>query len=196
MSLTIRRTALWLACIPVALLGQERKPVAGVPYQYWDVLEADGASRKIYFRNDSPNPITITQVVVQRCDNTRQLCGTYPASLVVAPGKTVVAFKGERLDKKLGWSFSYTFRTSGASSGIPSPVVMRGGDGSAVGTMQTVSIDSLVPSVPAWTEGATCGSLSVPDLPAGHQALIMIFGTATQPTARRVMIRVDANKSA
>ena len=34
------------------LAAQSRPPVPGQPYQYWDVLEADGGARKIYFRND------------------------------------------------------------------------------------------------------------------------------------------------
>jgi hypothetical protein len=171
-----------------------------MPYQYWDVLEADGGARKVYFRNDSPSPMVITQVVIQRCENTRQLCGSYPANLVVAPGKTAVAFRIERLDAKLGWSYSYSFRTHSdapptVTTGIPPGAVIRGPDGST-SVMQSVPVDSLAADVAGWIDGATCGSVTVPDLPAGHKALLMIFGTATQPTARQVLVRIDANGSA
>jgi hypothetical protein len=200
-----RRTAsIALAFAPligVAAHAQVPKPVAGMPYQYWDVLEADGGARKVYFRNDSPSPMIITQVVIQRCENTRQLCGSYPANLVVAPGKTAVAFRIERLDAKLAWSYSYSFRTHSdappppVTTGIPPGAVIRGPDGST-SVMQSVPIDSLAPDVAGWSDGATCGSVTVPDLPAGHKALLMIFGTAAQPAARQVMVRLDANGSA
>ena len=180
-----------VAAAPAA--GQVRPPVAGQPYQYWDVLQADGGERKVYFRNDSPNPITITEVVVQRCENTRQQCGTYPANLVVQPGKTVVAFKIERYDDKLGWSFAYTFRTGGQTQMVVRPTPPGAG---MVTTVQTVPVDSLAPAVAAWTENGSCGTATIPNLPAGHKALMMVFGTATQPTARMVMVRIDANGSA
>lgn len=184
-----------------AATAQAPKPVPGAPYQYWDVLEADGGARKVYFRNDTTTPITITQVVILRCDNTRQLCGTYPANLVVAPGKTVVAFRAERLNRTVGWYFAYSFRTRGepqvvTATGIPPGAIIRTPDGGPAAVLQTVAIDALVPDVAASTEGATCGKLTVPDLPAGHRALLMVFGTASQPTARRVMVRLDANGSA
>jgi hypothetical protein len=193
--------AVILALAPLlAVHAQVPKPVAGMPYQYWDVLEADGGARKVYFRNDSPSPMVITQVVIQRCENTRQLCGSYPANLVVAPGKTAVAFRIERLDAKLGWSYSYSFRTHSdapptVTTGIPPGAVIRGPDGST-SVMQSVPVDSLAADVAGWIDGATCGSVTVPDLPAGHKALLMIFGTATQPTARQVLVRIDANGSA
>ncbi|MGH7524113.1 MAG: hypothetical protein ACREK8_07400 [Gemmatimonadales bacterium] len=175
---------------PVA--GQARPPVPGQPYQYWDVLEADGGARKVYFRNDSPTPLTITELDVQRCENTRQQCGSYPANLVVQPGKTVVAFKIERYDNKLGWSFAYTFRTRGQTQTVmPSSPP---GVGMAA-TVQTVPVDSLAPAVAAWTENGSCGIARVPNLPEGHRALMMVFGTPSQPTARMVMVRLDANGS-
>lgn len=182
----------------VGAAAQAPKPVPGMPYQFWDVLEADGGARKVYFRNDGSIPITITEVVIQRCENTRQLCGSYPANLVVAPGKTVMAFKSEQYDRKLGWSFAYTFRTrfegtTVVSSGPPAGAMIRGPDGGPAAMVQTVPIDSLAPAVAAWTAGASCGNVTVPDLPAGHRAFLMVFGTASQPTARRVMVRIDAN---
>jgi hypothetical protein len=185
----------------VAARAQAPKLVSGRPYQFWDVLEADGAARKVYFRNDGAVPITITEIVIQRCDNTRQLCGTYPANVVIPPGKTVVAFKAEQLDRKLGWYFSYSFHTRGepqvvAVTGMPAGAIIRAPDGGPAAVLQTVAIDSLMPAVPASTEGASCGMVTVPDLPAGHRALLMVFGTASQPTARRVMVRLDANGSA
>jgi hypothetical protein len=172
-----------------------------VPFQYWDVLEVDGGARKVYFRNDGAVPITITQVVILKCENTRQTCGTYPANASVAPGKTVVAFKAEQLDRKLGWSFAYTFHThiEGSAStmpGRPPDLTIRTPDGGAGVMLQSVAVDALMPAVAAFSEGASCGSVTVPDLPAGHRVLLMIFGTATQPTARRVIVRLDASGTA
>jgi hypothetical protein len=182
------------------LAGQAPKPAPGIPFQQWDVLEADGAARKVYFRNDTTIPITITQLVIQRCENTRQTCGNYPANVVVAPGKTVVAFRVEQLDRKLGWSFGFTFRTHieggvTMSSGPPPGAMMQGPNGGPPIRLQAVAIDSLVPDVAAFTEGGACGKAIVPDLPPGHRALLMVFGTATQPAARRVMVRLDASGS-
>ena len=184
---------------PLAASAQVRKPVPGQPYQYWDIEDVDGGARRVYFRNDSPNPITITQLVIQRCDNTRQACGTYPANVVVAPGKTVMAFKIERLDKKLSWQFSYSFHTKGQTTVVPaSPTQglnLGGPGGGAPPTLIITSIDSLVPSVTAFTEGASCRKVRVPDLPPGHRALFMTFGTVEQPTSRRVLVRLDAHGS-
>ncbi|MDX2260109.1 MAG: hypothetical protein SFU84_00250 [Gemmatimonadales bacterium] len=177
--------------------AQVRAPVPGQPYQYWDVLEADGGARKIYFRNDQETPITITEVVIARCENTRQLCGTYPSKLVVEPGKTVVAFRIERFDAKLGWSYGYSFRTSGAGrpSGPPPGAPPQAMAPSGAIQVKTVPVDSLVPLVAATEENASCGKISVPSLPEGHKALLMVFGTATQPTARMVMVRIDDNNA-
>ena len=176
-------------------VAQARPPVPGQPYQYWDVLEADAGARKVYFRNDLTTPITITEVAIQRCENTRQLCGTYPSKLVVDPGKTVMAFRVERLDSKLGWNYSYSFRTSGAErvSGPPPGSLPPGVMPPGAIMVKTVTIDSLVPVVPALIENASCGSITVPDLPQGHKALVMLFGPANQPTARVVMVRLDAS---
>ena len=132
----VRPVVLWSALLstlgPLTASAQVRKPVPGQPYQYWDIEDVDGGARRVYFRNDSPDPITITQLVIQRCDNTRQACGTYPANVVVAPGKTVMPFKIERLDKKLGWQFSYSFRTTGpqtATVGAPQSITTTGAPG-------------------------------------------------------------------
>jgi hypothetical protein len=181
--------------------AQAPKAVAGIPFQYWDVLEADGGARKVYFRNDSDVPITITEVVIQKCENTRQTCGTYPANAVVAPGKTVVAFRAERLDRLAGWSFAFSFHTDfkrivTTSSGAPPSAMTGGRDGSPPVMVQSVAIDALVPEVAAFSDGGTCGKVTVLDLPPGHRALLMIFGTASQPVARRVMVRLDGNGSA
>lgn len=177
--------------------AQTKPPVPGRPYQFWDVVEADGGARKVYFRNDATVPITITEVVIQVCENTRQLCGSYPSNLVVPVGKTVVAFRVERLDKKLGWNYSYSFRTKIESTSpppgfIPPAAMIRGPDGST-STIQIVSVDALVPAVEAVTTNGACGLFEPPDLPAGHKAFIMIFGTPTEPTARQVRVRFDAN---
>jgi hypothetical protein len=177
--------------------AQVRPPVAGQPYQYWDVLEADGGARKVYFRNDLETPITITEVVISRCENTRQLCGTYPSKLVVAPGKTVVAFRVERFDVKLGWSYAYSFRTSGATRPVTPPPGTIPQAAMPPGAIQLKSVpaDSLLPVVLATEENSSCGKITVPNLPEGHQALLMVFGTARQPTARMVMLRIDDNKA-
>lgn len=196
------RLLLWSSLLvtsgAVAVSAQAPKPVPGRPYQFWDVEDIDGGARRVYFRNDSPAPITITQLVITRCDNTLQNCGTFPAGLVVAPGKTVLAFKVERLDKKLAWSFGYSFRTAGQPSAMASPppgFTVRGPSGGSPMSLNNTTPDSLSPSVAAFTEGASCGKVQVPDLPPGHRVLFMIFGTAVQPTSRRVMVRLDANGS-
>jgi len=195
----VLRSLLLAALVPVAASAQAPKPVPGQPFQYWDVEDIDGGARRVYFRNDSPAPITITQLVITRCDNTLQNCGTFPANLVVAPGKTVMAFKVERLDKKLGWRFGYSFRTAGQPAVAPVPppqsLTMGGPGGGAPMTLKNTALDSLVPSVTAFTGGASCGKVRVPDLPPGHRVLFMVFGTAEQPTARRVMVRLDTNGS-
>jgi hypothetical protein len=179
------------------LAAQSRPPVPGQPYQYWDVLEADGGARKIYFRNDQETPITITEVMISRCENTRQVCGTYPAKLVVDPGKTVVAFRVERYDNKLGWSYAYNFRTSGAGrpSAPPPNAPPRAMTPTGSIVVQTLPVDSLVPLVVATEENGSCGKITVPNLPEGHRAFVMVFGTASQPTARMVMVRVDDNNA-
>ena len=183
------------------IVGQAPKPVAGIPYQFWDVLEADGGARKVYFRNDADVPITITQVVIQKCENTRQVCGTYPSNAVVAPGKTVMAFRTERLDRLKGWSSAYSFRTDfqrtgTVTSGPPPGAMMASPGGGPPVKLQSIAIDSIVPDVPAFSDGGSCGRVMVPDLPPGHRALLMVFGTATQPAARRVMVRLDASGTA
>jgi|CXWL01.1.fsa_nt_gi hypothetical protein len=179
------------------LAAQSRPPVPGQPYQYWDVLEADGAARKIYFRNDLEMPVTITEVTISRCENTRQVCGTYPAKLVVDPGKTVMAFRVERFDKKLGWSYSYAFRTSGANrpSTPPPSEPPRAMTPTGPITVQTLPVDSLVPLVAATEENGSCGKITVPNLPEGHRAFVMVFGPTKQPTARIAMVRVDDNNA-
>lgn len=173
-----------------AVAAQGPAPVAGRPYQFWDVLEADGGARKVYFRNDAAFPITITQVVIEICENTRQLCGTYPSNLLVPVGKTVVAFKIERLDRKLSWRFNYTFRTHIES---PNPGGFAVGPDGARTSVQIVPLDSLVPGVPAVATNGMCGKIDIPGLPAGHKSLLMVFGTPSETTARQVMVRYNGS---
>lgn len=178
-----------------SLSAQVRPPVAGQPYQYWDVLEADGAARKIYFRNDLEYQVTITEVTISRCENTLQRCGTYPAKLVVEPGKTVMAFRVERDDRKLGWSWAYSFRTSptGRPSTPPPSAPPQAMTPSGPIMVQTVAVDSLVPIVAATAENGACGKITVPNLPEGHRAFVLLFGPAKQQPVRMVMARVDDN---
>ena len=61
--------------------------------------------------------------------------------------------------------------------------------------LQPIAIDSIVPDVPAFSEGELRKGDGTRPAP-GHRALLMVFGTAAQPTARRVMVRLDANGSA
>jgi hypothetical protein len=197
----LRLTAMLLGGITILSVApancQVRPPVAGQPYQYWEVTEPDGAARKVYFRNDLTTPITIAEVSIQRCENTRQVCGTYPSNLVVDPGKTVMAFKVERLDKKLGWSYSYAFRTSIVKrvEGPPPAAVMQGMLPPGAIVMQDVAVDLLISVVPAITENSSCGMVTMPSLPEGHKALVMVFGPASHPTARTVMVKVDGNNA-
>ncbi len=182
---------------PDPLTAQARPPVPGQPYQYWDVLEADGAARKIYFRNDLEVPITITEVTITRCENTRQVCGTYPAKLVVDPGKTVLAFRVERDDRKLGWSWAYSFRTTGTGKPSTPPPSAPPQAMTPTGpiTVQSVPVDSLAPIEAATEENASCGKITVPNLPEGHRAFVMLFGPARQQPVRMVMVRVDDNNA-
>ncbi|MBK6496219.1 MAG: hypothetical protein IPG05_14155 [Gemmatimonadetes bacterium] len=179
------------------LAAQSRPPVPGQPYQYWDVLEADGAARKIYFRNDLEYAITITEVTISRCENTLQVCGTYPAKLLVDPGKTVMAFRVERDDRKLGWSWAYSFRTSatGKPSAPPPSEAPRAMTPTGPIMVKAVPVDSLVPIVAATEENASCGKITVPNLPEGHRAFVMLFGPAKQQPVRMVMVRVDDNNA-
>lgn len=179
------------------LAAQSRPPVPGQPYQYWDVLEADGAARKIYFRNDLEYAITITEVTISRCENTLQVCGTYPAKLLVDPGKTVMAFRVERDDRKLGWSWAYSFRTSatGKPSAPPPSEAPRAMTPTGPIIVKAVPVDSLVPIVPATEENGACGKITVPNLPEGHRAFVMLFGPAKQQPVRMVMVRVDDNNA-
>jgi hypothetical protein len=194
---SLLRFAAFTAALATPLSAQARPPVPGQPYQYWDVLEADGAARKIYFRNDLDVPITITEVTITRCENTRQLCGTYPAKLLVEPGKTVLAFRVERDDRKLGWSWAYSFRTTGTAKPSTPPPSAPPQAMTPTGpiTIQTVPVDSLVPIVAATEENGACGKITVPNLPEGHRAFVMLFGPAKQQPARMVMVRVDDNNA-
>lgn len=190
--------AVLVACSTLSvhpLAAQSRPPVPGQPYQYWDVLEADGAARKIYIRNDQETPITVTEVTISRCENTRQVCGTYPAKLVVDPGKTVMAFRVERDDRKLGWSYSFSFRTAGTGkpSTPPPSEPPRAMTPTGPIVVQVVPVDSLVPIVPATEENGACGKITVPNLPEGHRAFVLLFGPAKQQPVRMVMARVDDN---
>lgn len=189
--------AAFAAALATTLSAQARPAVPGQPYQYWDVVEADGAARKIYFRNDLEVPITITEVTITRCENTRQLCGTYPAKLVVDPGKTVLAFRVERDDRKLGWSWAYSFRTTGTGKPSTPPPTAPPQAMTPTGpiTVQTVPVDSLVPIVAATEENGACGKITVPNLPEGHRAFVMLFGPAKQQPVRMVMVRVDDNNA-
>lgn len=169
------------------------------PLTTWDVMEADSGGRAVYVRNNTKQPITIEAVVITRCDNIRQNCGEHPANLVVQPGKSMLAFRIERLDRHEGWGWSYTLRTK--REPVPATVtaapqgVMVGPDGSRV-TVLSISVDSFHAAVPALISGAACGNIRVLDLPEGHKALLMIFGTPDRPVARRVMVRYDANGNA
>ena len=168
-----------------------------VPLSTWDVMEADSGGRAVYVRNNTKQPITIEAVVITRCENIRQNCGEHPANLVVPPGKSMIAFRIERLDRHQGWSWSYNFRTKRELVAVTpvSPGLVVGPDGSR-NTVLSISVDSFHAAVPAFTSGAACGNIRVPDLPEGHKALLMIFGTAERPVARRVMVRYDANGNA
>jgi len=192
----VLRFLLLFALAPLAGPAQAPKPVPGQPYQFWDVVDVDGGARRVYFRNDSPNPITITELVIQRCDNTRQTCGSYPAKVVVAPGKTVMPFKIERLDRALAWQFSYSFHVAGQPTTVPAnptPTPTMGRNSPIA--LQVTTIDSLLPAVAPISEGPSCAKVRTPDLPPGHHELSMVFGTATQPAARRVRVLLDGNGS-
>lgn len=167
------------------------------PLSTWDVMEADSGGRSVWVKNNSKSPITIEGVVITRCENIRQNCGEHPANVVVPPGKSMLVFRVEVLSRRLGWSFGYVIKTKHEplpSQAAPQPTMM--GPNGPMGVLLSISVDSFVAAVPAFVTNASCGTIRIPDLPEGHQALIMIFGTPERPVARRVMIRVDANGSA
>jgi hypothetical protein len=197
-SFTMRSTMLALLACGAgigAVRAQGGNP--DVPLSTWDVMEADSGGRAVYVRNNTKQPITIEAVVITRCENIRQNCGEHPANLVVPPGKSMIAFRIERLDRHQGWNWSYNFRTKREPMAVTpvSPGLVIGPDGSR-NTVLSISVDSFHAAVPAFTSGAACGNVRVPDLPEGHKALLMIFGTAERPVARRVMVRYDANGNA
>jgi hypothetical protein len=179
---------------------------AGPPFTTWEQQEADSGGRTVYVRNNTKQPITIEAVIINRCENIRQTCGEHPANLLVPPGKTVVAFRIERFNKREGWSWSYTLRPKrdpvSMVVGPAQTVTMTAPAGTMVdpngsrSTVLSISVDSFHAVVPAFTSGAACGNIRVPDLPEGHKALLMIFGTPDRPVARRVMVRYDANGNA
>jgi hypothetical protein len=188
-----------LACVVAvgAVPAQGGNPAA--PLSTWDVMEADSGGRAVYVRNNTKLPITIEAVIITRCENIRQNCGEHPANLVVPPGKSAIAFRIERLNRREGWSWSYNLRTKReavpVTAGPPPTGIVVGPDG-VRNNFVSISVDSFHAAVPAFTSGAACDNVRVPDLPEGHKALLMIFGTPDRPVARRVMVRYDANGNA
>jgi hypothetical protein len=197
-------TLLACAAAPGAVRAQNSN--AGPPFTTWDVMEADSGGRAIYVRNNTKQPITFEAVVITRCENIRQNCGEHPANLVVPPGKSVIAFRIERLNRREGWSWSYTLRTKREPVQMTlgaAPMVMTTAPAGTIiepdgnrSTVLSISVDSFHAAVPAITSGAACGNVRIADLPEGHKALLMIFGTPDRPAARRVMVRYDANGNA
>ena len=194
----LRMHAALIALASVAFAGHRASGQSNLPpLSTWDVLEADSGGRTIWVKNNTQRPITIEAIVIVRCDNIRQNCGEHPANLVVPPGKSVAAFRIQRIDRRLGWSFQYSFRTKREPLpvGAMPPGVVVGPDGGR-SALISISVDSFHAAVAPFTTGASCGTMRIPDLPAGHKALIMVFGTPANPAARRVMARFDANGNA
>ena len=184
-----------LLAVGASAARAQNNPV--VPLSSWDVMEADSGGRAVWVRNNTKAPITIEAVVITRCENIRQNCGEHPANLVVPPGKTMVAFRIQRLSRREGWSWGYTIKTrhEAMTPQAASPGMVIGLNG-PIGSLLGISVDSFVAAVPPFVTNASCGMVRLSDLPEGHQALIMIFGTPERPAARRVLVRVDANGNA
>jgi hypothetical protein len=171
---------------------------ASEPLSTWDVVEADTGSRMIYARNNTSQPITIESITITRCENLRQNCGDHPAHLVVPPGKSLPVFHVDRLSSRLAWSWGYRIHTAPrpvTMSTGPTRTVVTGPTGAQT-TAQPIAVDSFRAAVPPITTDASCGHITVPDLPEGHRALLMVFGTPSQPAARRIIVRYDANGNA
>lgn len=188
----------------LACAANSTTPPAGStdgPLSIWDAVTADDAAQTIYARNNTQQSITVDTVTIVRCQNIQETCGNHPVNVVIAPSRTEVVFRIRRLDSHLAWSWQYHVRTARQHVAMttmttaPGAASVIGPDGTR-SMARVIPVDSFVAAVPALSTGATCGRITIPDLPAGHQALIMIFGTASQPVARRVLVRLDANGNA
>ena len=170
------------------------------------MLAADGAERAIYFRNDDTRPITIVHLTLDKCENIRQRCGDYPANLLIEPGKTVVGLRVQRLDAKLAWDYSFQFSSRSAPAPMNTPTMIVGGTqvitttapiGGSMGPLKVIDVAQFQAVVPPLTTGGSCAVLRAPDIPEGHQALVMAFvAVRGQRPARSVMVRYDANGAA
>ena len=160
------------------------------PYTTKDVEQADGNRRSVYVTNNTKDTMTIIGVNFTRCENIRPDCGETPVNKVIAPGKTEVVIYINRIDKKLGWSWSYQIKTKpikmAAPQGAPTRMVVGSDGGRSVAV--PIKVEEFRPLVDTFTTNSSCGQMTAPGLPEGHQTLVMIFGSESKPTARQVIV--------
>ena len=96
-----------LLTVAVAVRATAQTP----PFTTKDVEQADANRRSVYVTNNTQDTITVTGVNFTRCENIRPDCGETPVNKVIRPGKTELVIYIDRIDKKLGWSWSYQIRT-------------------------------------------------------------------------------------
>ena len=174
----------------IAARGRAQGGYPPLPYTTRDVEQADANRRSVYVTNNTKDTMTVIGVNFTRCENIRPFCGETPVNKIILPGKTEAVIYIDRLDKKLGWSWSYQIKTKpirmAAPQGAPTRMVV-GSDGGR-GVAVPIKVEEFRPLVDTSTTNSSCGQMTGPGLPEGHQSLVMIFGSESKPTARTVII--------
>ncbi len=160
------------------------------PYTTKDVEQADANRRSVYVTNNTKDTMTVIGVNFTRCENIRPYCGETQVNKVILPGKTEAVIYIDRVDKKLGWSWSYQIKTKPikmTAAPVPPGRMVVGPDGGR-GVAVPIKVDEFRAVVDTFTTNPSCGQVTTTGLPEGHQSLVMIFGSASKPTARQLFV--------
>jgi hypothetical protein len=162
-------------------------PLPSAAVRSWQVYSTDGASARIFFRNDASTTQTISSITLLQCVNTREDCKPYPVHLVLEPKQVLVGMTVQRRNAGQRWSVASSY-TIDRHAGDPELVGPKGASRLIAGDqVKQIAVEEFVPAVRAMTTSGTCGEMRRGVLTPGSKALVMFFSPSKRSKAERMV---------